>query len=79
MGEDSSRRERDGPKRSKQSARMRARTWTVATRYCDPVDYGIPKLPAWAVSRPAEGGVAFAGSDDEMPFIRAGRPTKVRR
>jgi hypothetical protein len=58
---------------------MRARAWTVAFRYRDPTDYDIPELPTWTVTRPAEGGVAFAGGDGEEPFIRAERPTKVRR
>ncbi|RMB24085.1 hypothetical protein [Haloplanus aerogenes] len=58
---------------------MRARTWTVATSYCEPADDDIPELPIWAVTRPTNGGLAFAGSDGEEPFIRAERPMQVRR
>ncbi|MFB6195715.1 MAG: hypothetical protein ABEI80_06060 [Haloplanus sp.] len=75
-------RRRDGSTRPRpldRAGSMRARTWAVATQYCDPSDYDIPALPTWAVTRPAEGGVAFAGSHGESPFIRAERPTKVRR
>jgi hypothetical protein len=70
----------DGSTRSSPNrASMRARQWTLATQYGDLDDYDIPALPTWAVSRPAEGGVAFAGSEGEAPFIRADRPMKVRR
>jgi hypothetical protein len=56
---------------------MRARTWTIASCYRDPADYGIPELPDWEVCRPECGGVAFA--DDDEWFIAAAEPTKVRR
>lgn len=58
---------------------MRARTWLVAFQYYDPSDYDIPALPAWAVTRPDAGGIAFAADDGEPPFIRAEQPVRVRR
>jgi hypothetical protein len=58
---------------------MRARTWLVAFRYYDPSDYDIPALPAWTVTRPDAGGIAFAADDDESPFIRAEQPVRVQR
>jgi len=69
----------DGSTRSNPNASMRARQWALAVQYGDPDDYDIPALPTWAVSRPAEGGVAFAEIEGEAPFIRAEQPMKVRR
>jgi hypothetical protein len=82
MVEDTRRPDGDGPMRAEtpvRSASMRARTWAVATCYGEPTDYDIPALPTWTVSRPTEGGVAFADGEGEAPFIRAERPVKVRR
>ncbi|KYH26062.1 hypothetical protein HAPAU_11530 [Halalkalicoccus paucihalophilus] len=57
---------------------MRARAWTVAYRYADPEDYGIPALPDWRVVRDDD-GLALAEEGESDPFIRAERPMRVRR
>jgi hypothetical protein len=59
-------------------ASMRARAWTVAYRYADPEDYGIPALPDWRVVRDDD-GLALAEEGESDPFIRAERPMRVRR
>ena len=58
---------------------MRAREWAVAAAYGDPADYDVPALPTWRVERVERGGVAFAATDGEEPFIAAERPVRVRR
>ncbi|SEH66223.1 hypothetical protein SAMN05192561_1245 [Halopenitus malekzadehii] len=58
---------------------MRARTWVIAARYREPTDYGIPTVPAWAVSRTEDRGIALAATADADPFIRADCPMPVRR
>ncbi|MFC7239841.1 hypothetical protein ACFQS4_16885 [Saliphagus sp. GCM10025317] len=58
--------------------RMLARTWVLAARFGDPVDYDVPTVPAWTVLEPESGGIAFA-ADGAEPFIRAERPAIVRR
>lgn len=65
------------PPRSERAG-MSARIWSIAHRYRDPADYGIPMLPDWTVSRPDEGAIAFATGDDD-PFISAAHPVPVRR
>lgn len=58
---------------------MRARTWVIAALYEDPVEYGIPELPTWAVTQTPSGGVALSATPDSEPFISAEQPTTVRR
>lgn len=58
---------------------MRARTWTIAARFREPADYGIPSLPAWTVYREGGGGLAFGPADGEEVFIAAENPMRVRR
>jgi hypothetical protein len=58
---------------------MRAREWTVAATYGDPIDYDVPALPAWRIERADDGGLAFASADGDAPFIAAERPVEVRR
>jgi len=60
-------------------SQMRARTWTIAAQYADPVEYGIPTLPDWTVYTLDSRGMALAESDGTEPFIRAEQPMTVRR
>ena len=60
-------------------SRMRARRWTIAHRYSDPGEYGIPELPAWTVCRTESAGLALAADDRSEPFISATHPMRVRR
>ena len=55
---------------------MRAREWAVAATFGHPTDYDVPAMPTWRVER---GGIAFAATDREKPFIAAERPVRVRR
>ena len=57
---------------------MRAREWTVAATYGDPADYDVPALPTWRVDRDEAGGIAFAATEKDEPFIAAERPFRVR-
>lgn len=56
---------------------MLTRTWVIAAQYREPADYGIPTLLTWYASQTEDGGLALAADAD--PFVRAKRPTKVRR
>jgi len=56
---------------------VRAREWSIAATFGDPVEYGIPELPNLRVCRPDCGGIALAA--DGEPFIAAERPMKIRR
>jgi hypothetical protein len=58
---------------------MRAREWAVAATYGDPTDYDVPALPTWRVERGECGGIAFAATDRDEPFIAAANPIRVRR
>jgi hypothetical protein len=49
----------------------------VADTFGTPAEYDIPELPAWQVSRPECGGIAFAA--DGEPFIAADHPVSIRR
>ncbi|WP_251341747.1 hypothetical protein [Haloplanus halophilus] len=69
----------EGTETAGREAPMRARAWIVASKFCEPADYGVPELPTWAVSRPDGGGVAFAETEGDVPFIRADSPARVRR
>lgn len=57
---------------------MRARQWTIAARFRDPADYGIPPAPTFHAERDADGAVAFYGDDGRL-VMRAGDPMTVRR
>lgn len=58
---------------------MSARRWTIAARFEEPADYGIPTVPSLTVSRTDDGGIELATDADTEPFVRAEQPVDVRR
>lgn len=69
----------DRPSRRDGGASMRARRWTIADNYYEPVDYDIPELPRWTVAQKRSSRLSFAEDDESEPFISAEHPVRVRR
>jgi hypothetical protein len=61
------------------SARMRARTWTIAANYRSPADYGIPTAPTFTAERRADGTLVLLAGEGRELVLTAGRPSAVRR
>jgi hypothetical protein len=62
----------------KAASAMRTRTWSIATNFRKPSDYGIPTAPRFDAERRGDGALVLLGPDGAT-LLTAERPSAVRR
>jgi len=58
---------------------MLAREWTIAARFHEPADYGIPEAPVFPTVECESGALMLTDPESDAVAMVAGAPMRVRR